>query len=171
MRLIYKSKVFLHVLLQRRQRRVHPNTVLESGPTLLLHLRPTLRVLRTKLSLSSILIAVKPDEATGDVLSERLPDLAIHDGGVPVCDGCGRDEDGGTRRELNDNLPLPKDEMASKTEVVLAEAVNSTPGENPVEKIMVNVGADIVAQVEGDGGVDALGKGPLKVGDMFLEIE
>lgn len=34
----------------------------------------------------------------------------------------------------------------------------------------MKVGTDLVAKVEGDSGVDAVGKGPLEIGILLLEV-
>lgn len=88
-----------------------------------------------------------------------------------MCDTSGRYEDGGSRRELDHDLPLPEDEVSTETEIVLAKTVDSAPREDPVEEVVVEIGTDFVAEVERDGGVYTLRKRPLEIRKLAFELD
>lgn len=89
-------------------------------------------------------------------------------------DSRGRDEDCRAGRELDHHFPIPKDKMASLCVVVLAQCVDCAHAENQIVVVAVEVCPNVPAEVEGDGGKDAEGKGAEEGGkpegfDLFLD--
>lgn len=60
--------------------------------------------------------------------------------------------------------------MSAEGVVVIAEAMNGAPRKKPVEEVVMEIGTDLIAEVERDGGVNTVGEGTVDLRIAVLEV-
>jgi len=91
-----------------------------------------------------------PKDPRRIVLRDRLPCFSGLYGGIRMFDDCGGEDDGRVGGELDGDLQVPQDKVATLLGVVVAKAGDRTPPPAQVLEILVWNGADAGAEVERD---------------------
>lgn len=84
---------------------------------------------------------------------------------VPVSDGCRGYKNGRPRRELDDEIPVPQNEVAALRVVVVAQGVDRAHAEYKIIVVPVQPGPYIPPEVECDSRENAEGEGAEEGGE------
>lgn len=94
-------------------------------------------------------------DASREVLCERLAAFSGCDSRIAVCHGGGGRQNKRSGRELDEELELLERKVTSLRVVKCSKSVHRAQGVGEIFGVAVEKGHDIVAEVEGYGGVNA----------------
>lgn len=117
-----------------------------------LHRLPPRIVLLLKVLLRPTPVTEPAYEASRTVLRERFACLPRPYGDISVRNCRRRYEDGAAGGELDDQLPIPENQMAALLRIVIAERVDGAHRPDEIVEVAMDAGENCSAQVEGDGG-------------------